>query len=257
MSTRKKPGWVQVRGDLVHRCVLAAAAKPLDFATAMDDSNARGLVQMAAWTARRLSESLPEAARDDGDLQLVWALIDSGGPNWTGHYDDFVGLVRDEDDEHGKQEQRWAYQDLERLSVAAAWALVRYGRKDNWVKLLTEIIDPYAFLETDSSDRVDLLVTRWGNRSGNRRRPLIVELRTSVKAYGYEALLKVAEDTRDKHGTRVATLAKRDVDCVCLNISLPEDRPDLEPARRWSDVVTVRAPFEEEAGPWLPRVFTA
>lgn len=118
--------------------------------------------------AQQLSQAL-----ESKDKQMAWALIDSGGPYWVKLYDDFQAL--------GGDRER-AIENLEELSVVAARAILDRARKDRWIRVLSEAIDPFAMISARTEDqrkranlRIDLLVDR-GQRS-----PLIVDLKTGER----------------------------------------------------------------------------
>jgi hypothetical protein len=150
---------------------------------------------------------------DDGfDVELMWSLIDAGGPNWTEHYSDFCGL--------GESDQKKALLHLEALSVASAKALVEAGNNDQWSQLWSEVIDPYAYLATGTSGRMDLLIRREPGPTGRPRRPLIVDLKVTFRPIPDDDLPGcLRREVTAKYGQMVADRLGKRVDCQILNIA--------------------------------------
>jgi len=221
-----RPTWQKVKGTLIHRCALAAAGKWLTIRDASRTDRLSGtpephLVAEARWLARRLSTALTE--RDD---ETAWSLIDSGGPRWAAAYDDYLAL--------SKAAQAKAVADLERLATVTAAALLRMARRDDWDAILTEAIDPYAYLlaETkgsrrEANQRIDLLARRDG------RPPVIVDLKTGEEPATDETAGRHAVSVADKYGHVAATIIGGPVVCRALYVTFDGETS-------WSGPVTAR-----------------
>lgn len=94
---RRKPSaptWWTVKGDLIHRCALAAAGKWLSIEDATSPHEDEPvLMYEARWVADQLKSALTgDLDTPNQDRNLAWALVDSGGPYWMGRCNDFKNL---------------------------------------------------------------------------------------------------------------------------------------------------------------------
>lgn len=219
----RKATWSQVKGTLIHRCVLACAGKWLtvrDASSTVDfgDTPEPHFVAEARWIAQVLS-----AALANGDYRLGWSLIDSGGPAWPLDYRRYTSL-----DSH---DQMKAVADLEYLSATAATAVLDMAREDRWEDMQTEVSDPFARLaaytpkgKRAANWRVDLLAHR------GRRIPLVADLKTGIEMPDIDTLVC---EVADRYGREVATIHDSRVACRVLGIN-------FEGECRWSDPVLAR-----------------
>ena len=197
----EEPTWHTVKGILTHRCALAAAGKWLWIGSAKE--NWRGepcFVAEARWVAQQLAYGF------EGYQYLAWALVDSGGPHWSRAYDDFMGLS--EDDQHRVLEgnrdsppEEDENLSLEELSVRVAQELLAEAERDKWQFLLSEIFNPFRFLDARTGNtrflarkRMDLLVQRSKNQI-----PLIVDLKTGQRERTANYLAQEVDELRRLH----------------------------------------------------------
>jgi hypothetical protein len=251
------PTWWTVKGDLIHRCALAAAGKWLsieDAASLCEDEPV--LMYEARWVADQLKSALsgdldaPNPARN-----LAWALVDSGGPYWMGRCEDFRSLK--EADRllvlHGGRyvpeggQERFA-KGLTELSLRVAGELLDEAEEDNWRFMLSEIFNPFAFLDaarrmddsgTPEADRregyrkarkrIDLLVQR------KLKPPLIVDLKTSRYPATSAHLDDMVNDIAREYGEPAAQAYGKDIQCRILHVSF-DGHID------WSDLMSVFHP---------------
>lgn len=218
----QSPTWQSVKGELIHRCVLAAAGKWLTIAQAAQPDDQNGLTEPhlaaeARWMAQVLGTAL-----NDGDDQMAQALIDSGGPRWSGPYNNFLSL--------GPGDRQKAIKGLEELAVTTAHALLELARRDHWDRILSEVVDPFAMLNSftyqekiAANRRIDLLVHR------GRYSPLIVDLKTSVVLADVDEL---AQKVAGTYGQLVADVLDIRIRCQVLGISFDGDY-------LWSETITV------------------
>ena len=247
------PTWWTVKGDLMHRCALAAAGKWLsieDAASLCEDEPV--LMYEARWVADQLKSALsgdldaPNPARN-----LAWALVDSGGPYWMGRCEDFRSLK--EADRllvlHGGRyvpeggRERFA-KGLTELSLRVAGELLDEAEEDNWRFMLSEIFNPFAFLDaarrmddsgTPEADRregyrkarkrIDLLVQR------KLKPPLIVDLKTSRYPATSAHLDDMVNDIAREYGEAAAQAYGKDIQCRILHVS-------FDGHIGWSDLIT-------------------
>lgn len=222
-DTSFQPTWKSVKGDLIHRGVLASAGKWLTVREARQPDRLHGapephLVAEARWMAKQLTIALV-----DEDPRLAWSLVDSGGPRWVGPYNDYQSL--------SPRDRAKALEDLEDIVVSAANALLDRAQEDYWEDILSEVFDPFARLNAFTTEkkraanwRIDLLVHR------GREVPLIVDLKTGEQVNNVDTL---AKHLAGKYGKRVAGITNTDVDCQVLGLSLDGDH-------RWSRIVVAR-----------------
>ena len=157
--------WARIKGVLIHRCVLAAAGKPLMAWQARKTPKSTGLptlVSEAQWIANQL-----ETALRDGDRETAWPLIDAGGPLWTKEVANFNELA-----DTSEREAERALENLAEIAERASRAIADEAKRDDWDRMLSEPIDPIRFLDGEPTVRTDLLVRRRGHM------PLVLDLKT-------------------------------------------------------------------------------
>jgi hypothetical protein len=240
-----EPTWQKIKGILIHRCVLAAAAKWLALTdAAKDDGSGEPLfVSEARWMARKLSSALQEALRAEEDEEslgrdLAWALIDAGGPRWIGNYNDFKYGLK-------PGEQQAALSGLEDQAVFVARELLRKADADRWRFMLSEVQNPFAFPGAEdaaerkaSRSRLDLMVQRRPTREGRERPLLIIDLKTTTGPVPAEKLRKGEIEVIEKYGRPAARILGRAVCCRVVNVTF-----DLQHAA-WSDGELVAPPTD-------------
>jgi hypothetical protein len=235
------PTWWTVKGDLIHRCALAAAGKWLSIedATSLCEDEPV-LMYEARWVADQLKGALSgDLDTSNQDRNLAWALVDSGGPYWMGRCDDFKHL--EEADQRlvlqggvyvmKSGEERFA-KGLTELSLCVAGELLDEAEEDSWRFMLSEISNPFVFLdvarrmddagipEADRREgyrkarrRIDLLVHR------KLKPPLIVDLKTSMYPAASARLDGMVNDIAREYGEPAAQAYGKDIQCRILHVS--------------------------------------
>lgn len=215
---RSHISWQELKGVLLHRCVLAAAGKPLTVASAKrkvincDGGRSPDLASEAQWLARRLAQAL----RDE-DAERVWPLIDAGGPRWVLAYSQFLAL--------SATDRRRVLAGLEPLAAEAATALLDQAATDGWQSMLSEVLDPVAFLKARKGmpvPRLDLLVRREDT-------PLIVDLKTGAGKASSRCLDADLSDVMSLYGEPLAREWGDPIACQVLYLSFGG-------GHRWSPV---------------------
>ena len=219
-----EPTWQSVKGTLIHRCVLACAGKWLSGWEALRNkrkTKESHFVDEARWMAQHVDRAL---RTDDGPM--AWALLDSGGPRWTGPYAEFR-LFPDHHDQ--------ILDDLEHLTVITARDLMRRAKKEDWLYLRSECSDPFAFVSAETkkersaaNSRMDLLVTR------RNAPPLIVDLKFGEGPFTGIKIEEEVEEIRHWYGSEAAAVLNRPVGCSVLTVTFDGDI-------RWSEEVTATA----------------
>lgn len=227
MTPMGNVGWQKTKGIVVHRCALAAAGKPLSLwlAERPEDDGAGGsgpnFVVQAQWLAQQLG-----AALADEDDEVVWSLFDAGGPAWIGEYNVFRRLRR--------RDKERVVEDLGEIVVEAATAILAMARKEQWESMLSEVLDPFEFLEPPKNGklhRMDLLVRR------ESRVPLVVDLKTGASAPSPAHLVTLTDSLVNDYGQRLAKEWASPIGCQILYVSFGgghrwgEERL-VEPAKR-------------------------
>lgn len=217
MSAADEDGEVtapQLKGTLIHRCVLAAAGKWLSTEVMRQRRGSDGesvpmFVDEAGWMAQQLGGALRKGSQGRRrHKEMSWALIDPGGPYWSGHYDDFCSL--DESD------RDYVLEDLEYFSETVAEELVRCAGRDGWRAIRSEVEDPFSRLLTDATGRkqlnrrIDLLVDR------EEKLPLVIDLKTGEKM---PDLVMAEKGIKEEYGSLVAEMTCRPVQCYALGLS--------------------------------------
>ena len=267
-ETPRVPTWWTVKGVLIHRCALAAAGKWLNIEAASkirEGEDEPILVSEARWLASKLTDALSgDLDKEDPnpDRDLAWALVDAGGPYWTGIYDEFRSLsepdqilVLEGDRELALETGRTpAVEDLTELSVCVARKLLHKAKQDDWRSMLSEIVNPFAFLDAacgiDEADiakadrrkiyretrqRIDLFVQR------KLKPPLIVDLKTSRYEPEGADLSDTVDEVARKYGPPAVKAYGRDIQCQVLYLSFGG-------RAAWSDLVT-SSPRKDSAAP--------
>jgi hypothetical protein len=223
------PSWQMVKGDLIHRCALAAAGKWLSIEEASEICEGEPvLVYEARWLASKLEGALSgdlEKTDPNPDRDLAWALIDPGGPYWTGHCDEFQNL--------SAPDRSRALKGLTDQSVRTAQELLDEAERDDWGFVLSEAFNPFAFLDAargadkdgrkdkrykfeaykEARKRMDLLIQR------KLKSPLIVDLKNRTREPTPDILNKLVDEVARDYGIPAAKVYGRDIQCRVLYLT--------------------------------------
>lgn len=220
----------QLKGYLLHRCVLTAATGQWLSVQKMRRRRRRREDPQFVLRARQMAEQLDGALRDalcNKDEDWGRYLVHLGGPQWSKAYDDFCQSL-------DEPQQNYVLEGLEELSATIAEALLRRAEKDgDWKFIRAEIDDPIEQLISDDSrggtvpdvarGRPDLVVDR-----GKDKEPLVIDLKTGRLMPDIEMMV---EDVRNDYGAMIATKIGRSVKCLVLGVQIQHPR-----GARWSRV---------------------
>ena len=266
---RSAPTWWTVKGDLIHRCALAAAGKwlSIEAATSLCEDEPV-LMYEARWVADQLKSALSgDLDTPNPDRNLAWALVDSGGPYWMGRCEDFKYL-KEADQQLALQGGWYLLEDgrerfakgLTELSLCVAEELLDEAERDHWRFMHSEIFNPFAFLdaarrmdysgipEADRGEgyrkarkRIDLLVQR------KLKPPLIVDLKTSRYPATSSRLDRMANDIVRDYGEPAAQAYGKDIQCRILHVSFDGHIGWSSPMTCASDSDAVAVPARSHA----------
>lgn len=195
----------RLRGSLIARFATIPATKPYD--VSHKDTRAEFItvcVDSAKTFVSLFWRTVEEEAFDPADRHAVRMLCDSGGPAWSGLFNEIKNLDLDI--------QKIVLRRLVKDAGEVAEEIMDEAHRDNWESIYSEVI--IQSLWAQSKPRMDLLVKRKAN-SKNEAKQIIIDLKFRSKISNWTQKTTLSE-VCNKYGQPYADQSLGPVSCQVL-----------------------------------------